>query len=428
MPDEPSEQAAEQPGDATRTRVLLRHAVVRRMGAASLTSTFGNGMTMTLSALFFTRIVGLSASKVGLGLTLAGAVGVFVSVRVGPIVDRYGAREVFTWVLLGSAVCTSALGLLDSFWPFLLLVCVAAAFDRAGSTTRAALYGEALPPNLRTPARALMRSITNIGIGLGATSAALVLHFDTRAAYAVAFCVDGLTFLVSAVILRGLPKRTAAERPPATKAPNPALRDRPFLAVTALNSILILQFTIIEIAVPLWIANHTEAPRALVSVVLVLNTVLVVLFQVRAARLVTSVAAAGRVVRVGGLLLAASMVLFGLCHGLPGSVAAVLLIGAAVVEVLGEVATSAAGWELSYALADEATLGAYQGVFNGGWAAMTMLGPVVVTSTALAFGFGGWIFLGVLLGGAGLALAPVARWAATTRPQVTSTPPVPSRP
>lgn len=394
---------------------LRRIPVVRRLGAASLVSTIGNGMTMTLSALFFTRIVGLPAGQVGLGLTVAGLLGVIASVRSGPIVDRYGARTVFTWVLIGSALCSSALGLLDSFWPFLVLMCAATLFDRAGSTTRAALYAEALPPELRTPARALLRSITNVGIGIGATSAALVLHFDSRTAYATAFVIDGLTFLAAAVILRGLPTQARVPRSEQVRGPNPALRDRPYLAVTALNSLLMLQFTVIEIGVPLWIANHTDAPRVLVSVVLVLNTVLVVLFQVRAARFVTGVAAAGRVARLGGLLLAASMVLFGVCAGLPGWVAALILVGASVVEVLGEVATSAAGWELGYALADEQFNGSYQGVFNGGWSAMTMLGPVIVTSTALHFGFGGWVFLAVVFAASGAALGPVARWAASTR-------------
>jgi MFS family permease len=85
---------------------------------------------------------------------------------------------------------------------------------------------------------------------------------------------------------------------------------------------------------------------------------------------------------------------------------------ALAVETAGEVLSSAAGWELSYVLADDAHHGAYQGVFTGGWSLASMLGPVIITATALNLGFGGWAILAALFAGCGLALPPVAAWAA----------------
>jgi hypothetical protein len=309
------------------------------------------------------------------------------------------------------------MSLISSFWAFLLVAAWVTVCDRGASTARSALYADVLTPETRTPARAFLRAVTNVGIGAGAATAALALHVDTRPAYVTAILADALTFAVAAVILRGLPgsrhPRTPSER--GTRIPNPALRDRAYLVVTALNSLVSLQFTILEIGLPLWIANHTHAPRIMVSATLLLNTILVVGFQVRAARGVTDVPSAGRTMRRGAFLLAGSWILIALCAGLPGWAAATLLVGAVVVETAGEVLTSAAGWELSYVLADDRHHGAYQGVFNGGFSAASMLGPVVVTATALHIGFGGWAILAAVFAGCGLALPPVAAWAAARR-------------
>ena len=391
--------------------------MVRRMAAATLVSTFGNGLFMTLSALYFTRIVGLSVAQVGLGLTLAGVLGVVASVQFGPVTDRVGARRLFTVLLVLDALGTASMSVVTTFWTFLLVAAVTTVCDRGASTARAAMYADVLSPELRTSTRAFLRAVTNVGIGAGSATAAIALHVDTRAAYVTAILVDGLTFLVAAVILRGLPDTRTARgaESAARRGPNPALRDRPYLVVTALNSVIALQFTILEVGLPLWIVNHTNAPRIMVAATLLLNTVLVVAFQVRAARGVRDIASAGRVLRRGAFLLAAAWLLIAFCAGLPGWAAAALLVGALAVETAGEVLSSAAGWELSYALADDAHHGAYQGVFTGGWAVASMLGPVIVTSTALDLGLGGWAILAAAFAGCGLAMPPVAAWASARR-------------
>ena len=52
---------------------------------------------------------------------------------------------------------------------------------------------------------------------------------------------------------------------------------------------------------------------------------------------------------------------------------------------------------------------------GSGMAAASMLGPVVVTATAIEHGTGGWAVLGALIAAAGLLTVPAAAWAARTR-------------
>ena len=66
-------------------------ASVRSLGWATLITSLGNGAWYTCWALFLTRSVGLSPARVGIGITVAGAVGLLASAPLGVLADRFGA-------------------------------------------------------------------------------------------------------------------------------------------------------------------------------------------------------------------------------------------------------------------------------------------------------------------------------------------------
>lgn len=191
---------------------------------------------------------------------------------------------------------------------------------------------------------------------------------------------------------------------------------RSYQAISALNAVMTLQFAFFDIGLPLWLLQDTRAPRFMVSGMLILNTVLVALFQVRVARGVAGIAAAARATWVGALILAAACVVTACAKGLSPVAAVAVLLVAALLLTAGEMLNQAGAWTLSYDLADERAVGAYQGAFNAGTAAGQMAGPLVVTQTAIRHGLAGWAVLGAVFALAGLAMAPVARWAAAARP------------
>ena len=57
--------------EARTRRLLPSDPLARRLALATLVNRFGTGLFMTISALYFTRIVGLSVTQVGLGARLA---------------------------------------------------------------------------------------------------------------------------------------------------------------------------------------------------------------------------------------------------------------------------------------------------------------------------------------------------------------------
>ena len=49
-----------------------------------------------------------------------------------------------------------------------------------------------------------------------------------------------------------------------------------------------MQFGLLEVGVPLWVAQDTEAPKAIVSALLILNTLIVIAFRCRSRAAPTS--------------------------------------------------------------------------------------------------------------------------------------------
>ncbi|WP_433887440.1 MFS transporter [Streptomyces sp. CA-111067] len=415
-------------------RLLHPDPVVRRLAGLTLVNAFGNGLFMTTGVLFFTRALHFGAAGVGLGLTLAGLCGVLASIPAGRAADRWGTRPVLMTLVTVEAVGMAGYVAVHRYAAFVVLACAVTALDRGSAAVRNALYAQVLPKDVRVKGRAYLRAVTNVAIGAGAAVGSLALQADTHGAYAVAILADAASFAAVALILPTIP--ISAPAPVAVPAPVPAagaaptgpggttpaapprsaLRDRPFLAVTVINSLLCMQFAVIEIGIPLWLVQSTHAPRVLVAPLLITNTVLVVLFQVRATRGTEELRSAARAFRRGGLFVAAFCVTAALAHGLPAVAASLVLLAAAVLQSVGEVLSQAGGWSLSYELAREDAMGAYQGVFNAGQAAATMLGPVLVTVTALEHGLAGWLLLAALFAASGLAMGPAVRRAQRHRP------------
>ncbi len=445
---------------ATPRRLLHPDPVIRRLSWMVLVNTVGSGLFMTVSALYFTRVTGLGVARVGLGLTAAGVCGVVASIPAGRASDRWGSRRVLIVFSLVEAASMASYVLVRTFAAFLLVVCVQTAVERGSSAVRNALYADVLPKETRVAGRAYVRAVTNVGIGAGAALASLALQADTRGAYTAVILANAVSFLVVAGMLTRIPVPAAAAVPgadpvpaadpapgagvpgadvpgaglPATGAPaaagpapdraapagpapvrRSALRDLPFLAVTALNALLTLQFAVLNIGIPLWVVRETHAPRAVVAAGMILNTVLVIAFQVRATRATRDLRSAARACRSSGLLLAAACLVIALTHGLSGPAATAVLLAAVVLETAGEVLSQAGGWLLSYDLADPAATGAYQGVFNAGAAAGLMIAPTLITTTAIGHGPLGWSVPAALFAVGGAAMVPTVRWAERRR-------------
>jgi len=412
-------------------RTLVRQdPTLRRLLTVTLVDTLGRGAFFTLTSLYLITIVGLPAVAVGLGLTVAGAVGVAASLVFGHLADRFSARRMLVWLHLVQGLALISYVLVHDLPTLVATASVVTLAQQGGSAVRSAAVGRAFPGTERVRVRATMRTVTNVGIGVGTALAAVPLAIGTGEAYRVTMALSGALFLASAVLVAGLSAArvdaapadrtdtgTIVRREPAGRSP---YRDVRFLAVTALTGLFGMQFGLFEVGVPIWIVQHTVAPDVLVSPLLLVNTVIVVLLQVRLSRGTDTVAGAARVMRHAGWVMAVACGLWaaaGWVRGddwVPAATATAVLVLAAVAHSLAEITSSAAGWALSFELAPADRIGAYQGVYGTGYAVAAMIAPTVVTLTAVDLGTAGWAILAVVFLGSALGVGAIAGRAART--------------
>jgi MFS family permease len=397
-------------------RSAVRHVVppaglTRALAVQAMVYAVGHGLFMAGSAVFFTRALGLAPTQVGLGLSIAAGISLLGTVPLGALTDRYGAQRVWLVGMFAEAVLFGAYPFVGGFAGFLAVVVALAVVDATTGVARQVYSINVLRAEERVTALAYQRSALNVGFGLGAVISGVVLAVDTMAAYRGMVWFNAVMLLVTAAFVYRLPRVPAATRPTEKTSRLAVLRDRPFMAVSLLCGLLMSHGTLYLVVLPLWVLSHTDAPRTLIAALVLLNTILAVLLQVRASRGADTVAGAGRALRTGGLLIALFCLILPVSALTGGVATVVVLVGAAVVLTLAELVQSAGAWGITSTLPPAAHRGAYVGAFRLGGQFQNLAAPAGLTALGLGTGGWGWLPMAGLFAAAALAAGPVVAWA-----------------
>lgn len=391
-----TEQSARRPGLAPARswvgRLLPETGPQRAISLATFVNTFGSGMFMTSSALFFTKIVGLSLSRYTTGLLVGSMVGLVGGLFVGRIADQLGAREAQMAVKLGGAVATVCCLLVTDFWQWVLVSALIGLTTSGHNPCQAPLiraYGGENPVRFR----AYQRSLTNLSLALGALAAGIAIGIGTRSAYATLLWARSVAYVGCAVALLRVP-RLAPARSVGLARRWQALRDGRYLAATTSNALMSVHFAVPTVLLPLWIADETHAPRSIVSGAFILNTALIVCLQVRASKGVDDTRSAAQRMLWAGMAIAAGLALIALAAGPPSGAAVALVLGGIVVYTLGELWHAAASMEYQFGLAPAHAQGQYSGVFGLGQGLAGAVAPAIV-GVGLSLGAPGLFGLGL---------------------------------
>ena len=379
----------------------------------------GTGLFAAGSVVFFTRRVGLAPVDVGLGLSVAALVGLLAAVPAGRAGDRYGHRRVLMLANVAQAVSVSCYLLVDDVRGFLVVVVALGVAESAARPVRRALLSDLAAGQARVRASAYNRSVSNVAFSLGALLAGAALAADTAAGYISLVLGDALSFLLASALLARLrravlPRAVASaslrEQQPQARRHSP-FRDRRYVLMSLICGLLNLNASLLEVGLPLWVITRTEAPRYLVAVLLLVNTVLAVVLTVPTSRGSETVAGAARAARRAGLVLALSCVVLAAAPTPAREVPVVaLLVLGVLLLTAGELFSSAGSWGLSYGLAPEGHHGEYLGVFTTVSQAAQVVGPALMAFLVTA-GYGavaglGFVFLVSGLAGHALVRVP----------------------
>jgi len=387
--------------------------MIRRLSAGALITSVGNGAWYTSWAVFLTRSIGLSPAEVGVGMTLAGGAGILAATPLGHLADRVGPREVFGVLQVARAVACLAYLAVDGPAAFALVACVGGIAGASGGARNALVCGLTTEEE-RMRVLGTIRSLNHLGWAAGAAIGALIIGIDSRPAYVGLLVLDAATFLAYAVAIAGVPR--VAPVPASGRGPRLAvLRDRPYVSLAAMMGVLSLCWGMLSSGLPLWVALHTDAPRPVSAVIVLLNSLAIAAFQIRVSEGIRSPLRAARGALWAGSALAASCLVFALTNGLGGAPAVALLLAGGVLHVAGELLFVAASWGLSIPLMPPDAAGQYQGMFATGEATAQMLAPALMTTLVAGWGQPGWLVLAALFVLATVPALPVTRWALAQR-------------
>jgi len=251
-----------------------------------------------------------------------------------------------------------------------LLALVGEGFRPASS----AAVAMASPPELRTRAFALNRLAINLGMSLGPSIGGFLAMID----YGWLFVVDGVSSLLAATVLAvalHMEERKPGEaaKPVAGSERSP-WRDGPFLAMMVLFFLLAMITFQIASTFPLTLRDLYGFKEGRIGLVLAVNTVIIVLFEMV---LVHRVANRDplRIVGIGGLVFGLGMALLPFGSGFAFAAFTV------VVWTVGEMLAFPMSTGAVANRAGEANMGLYMGLytlsFEGAWIFSPILGTWV---------------------------------------------------
>ena len=395
-------------------RILPPTELERDLALQCVLSAFATGSFLTGTAVYFTQIVGLTGAQVGLGMSVAGVVTLLLSLPLGRLSDRVGAKPLWAAASLVEAVLYFAWPLAGGMLSFIALLSLLAAVSSAGNTGRNVYRIAVFPRDVRVRALAYMRSARNVGYTLGALAGGIALAIGTRTAIMAVPILTGVLLLLNAVMVSRLPAIERPVPPPvdddANAAPAPpAWRNVGFVVLSVCNGALNSNQVLLNVVVPLWLVERTDAPHTLLAWLFGTNTVMAVCLQVRASRGSETVNGALRAVRRSGWAFVLSCLVISITHDTVGWVS-ILLIWLGHVTITGaELWQSAADWGFQSELSDHRRLGDYQGVWGLGYQAQPIIFPALFTFLALQWGGPGWAVIAAIGVLAAVVSYPAAR-------------------
>ncbi|MEV4471380.1 MFS transporter [Nonomuraea sp. NPDC049504] len=396
----------------TRPRELLGglfSGPLGRLLAIALLTNTGRGVWLASFVLFYTRSIGLSPAQVGVGALVAGVVGIGSTTPVGMVADRFGlSRSLLVLYLISAVAFLLYLGV-TGFWSFIVVGCVAAVAGESSVGVRTALITALAPGGERIAALAKYRVVSQVGMAAGAGAGALVIQVDSRPVYTAMLVGTALAYLLAALLVGRLPRAEGGRGRRGRRGSGRVLRDHRYLTLAGLFGVLTVNWSMLSVGIPLWVAEHTDAPRWTSGAILVANTAAIALLQVRFSRSAETVPGAGRASVRSGLLFALACAVFATTAGTSGVLTMVLLFVAGAIHIIGELLYVAGSWGVSVGLMPEDAQGEYQGAMAAGTASAQALGPLLMTTFVVGWGSPGWLVLAGLFALAGWAAFGVAR-------------------
>ncbi|WP_329494553.1 MFS transporter [Kitasatospora herbaricolor] len=381
----------------------------RRLVGAHLVDSLGTGLLLAFTVLFFTRTTGLGVAAVGAAITLARLLALPTAILTGPLIDRYGARQVAACGNALSAVAYGGFLLAHQAWQIVLVSLFAQAGAVAYWTSSTGLVVLAAAGGERTRWFALVQTLRNAGLGIGGALGSLVVAGSGTGGLRLLVLLNALSYAGATVLLArwrpaAVPGGPAAPAPagaaPAAGGYRRVLRDGRYVLLVGINLCSVFGSMIISMLLAVYLTEGLHQQAWVAGSLLVMNGVQVVLTQSVVARRLERFRPT-RVLAAASLVNAVAFALFALTASAPGWAVLAGLYAAMFLFNAAETMATPFAEDLSIGLADPALRGRYLAVYQLSWNTGQALAPGLLTLLLVRGALWPWAFL------AALALAAV---------------------
>jgi MFS family permease len=365
---------------------------VQMLQVGGLLNAFGNGIVLPFTLIYLHNVKGISLGVAGLVVGVLGAAGLAAGPVGGILVDRLGGRRILVAALVLLAMGYGSFALVERPWHALLAAAVGGAGNGLFWPAQSTLLATLTPPEKRPAAWGMQRVVMNLGVGLGAVTGGLLADVDRPGTFELLYVIDAATFVgflavVRAAVPDARPERVAGS---ARGTYRHVVRDRAFMAVIGLNTLLIFAGMAGIELLPVYAKNEAAVSETAIGLIFFVNTLVIVVAQLPITRL-TAGYRRMRALALLALVWAACWVAVPPIGGvLSGASAAVLMGLVLAVFGIGECIHGAVQGPLVADLAAPQLLGRYMAVSALSWQVGFALGPAV--------------------GGAGLSWSPAGVW------------------
>ncbi len=349
--------------------------------AGDAVSAVGSGLTLPFLLVYLHHVRGLGLGEAGLALSVVALAGFAGNPVGGSLVDRIGGRAALL-VGLGFAAAGSAwLAFVAGPWQAYAAAATLGFGLAVVWPARTALLATVVPAERRSTAYGLGHAAMNVGLGVGALLAAVIVDPSSPRSFQAIYLLDAASFVAFVPLVLRL--RVPAAQVSETASPEAGgyrlvLRDRAFLRLWALTALIVcFGYAQYSAAFPAFTTGEAGLDAHQLAFAFAANTICVAVAQLpvlralRGRRRTSALALA-----FGATGLAWTVVLAG-AHAPSSTEAAAVFTLAMAVLGIGETVLSPSAPALANDLAPDDLRGRYNGVYSLAWTTGFAAGPAL---------------------------------------------------
>ncbi|GAA1224852.1 MFS transporter [Kitasatospora nipponensis] len=396
---------------------LPRTAGRRPLIGSHLVDSLGTGLVLTFVVVYFVRSTALPVAEVGASITLARLLALPTAIVTGRLIDRFGARATAAAGNAVSALAYAGFLATHQAWQIVLVSWLAQVGAVMYWTSSTGLVVLAAGEGERTRWFALVQTLRNTGLGIGAALGSLVLGAGGTGGLRLLVVLNAVSYLVATVLLAlwrpaagaaaaagaqaaaqaGAGSATAAGPTPTPSAGGyrTVLRDGRYLLLVGINLSNVFGSMITSMLLAVYLVQSLHRPAWLAGSLLMMNGVQVVLTQAPVARRLEHLRPT-RVLAAAFLLNALAFALYAALAAAPGVLVVAGLYAATFLYTVAETVGTPFSEELSVSLARPDLRGRYLGVYQLSWNTGQALAPGLLTLLLDRGALWPWLFLTLL--------------------------------